>query len=187
MIFAPLLILLAPLTAASLSSNKPALSSHKPTLSGNNASSSSDTAPSSNDQLAFQAPLAGIAAYSKYPGEYIVTLHKNHTLDQHFRNIGQNLTLSQNFRQYSFSYQATMNNETRDERVRRDPGVRLVEVNAPLEGFRPELDVLLHDEPFVLGNDSHLSKRAYGNLVQKDAPWGLQMLTSGSERLPAID
>ena len=50
----------------------------------------------------YLAPLAGMDNWDKYPGAYIVTLHKDHTLEQHFDAIGCDLSSLPEFRTYGF-------------------------------------------------------------------------------------
>nr|POE93445.1 subtilisin-like protease 3 [Quercus suber] len=135
------------------------------------------------------APLEGMDNQDKYPNEYLIQFYNNHTLEQHFHIIGQNLSSSPEFRRYTFGYQATIDEKTRDEQVRRDPGVRMVEANSPLYWVEPE-DVVVFDHPQLLYNQtSHLHKRAYHTVIQENAPYGLQMITTPSERfdIPIMD
>jgi hypothetical protein len=63
------------------------------------------------------------------PNGYTVNFHANHTLDQHFQFIGQDLSNSYFFRQELFGYTALIDNNLRDEKIRRDPGVRWIETD----------------------------------------------------------
>lgn len=80
----------------------------------------------------FPVPLYGMKNPNKWPNEYMVLFHDNHTLAKHYDYIGLNLSSAPHFRDYSFGYEATMDDQTRDVLVRRDPGVILVEANFPL-------------------------------------------------------
>lgn len=130
------------------------------------------------------APLQGMDVPTKWPDEYLVYFNSDHTLEQHFDFIGQNLTSSPHFLRYPFGYQATMDSKTRDELVRRDPGVDLLETNRPIYAIEP-LDVELLDEsPEPQQNGTALvTKRNYETSVELEAPYGLQMLTTPSEKL----
>jgi hypothetical protein len=83
----------------------------------------------------YLAPLAGMDNRDKYPGEYLITLYNNHTLEQHFDAVGHNLSRLPGFRKYGFGYSAIMDEKMRDKQVRRDPGVRMVEAEAPIYGW----------------------------------------------------
>jgi hypothetical protein len=80
----------------------------------------------------YLAPLEGMDNWDKFPNEYIVILHGNHTLAQHFDAIGTNLSSLPGFSKYGFGYSVVMNDTMRDEQVRRDPGVRMVETDGPV-------------------------------------------------------
>lgn len=69
---------------------------------------------------------------NKWPNQYMVLFHNNHTLERHFDHIGLSLSGSPHFKDYSFGYQATKDDQTRDGLVRCDPGVSLVETNFPV-------------------------------------------------------
>lgn len=129
------------------------------------------------------APLDGMDVHNRYLNEYLVILHGNCTLEQHFENIGKDLSGSLRFRKYTFGYQATMDDQTRDEHVRRDPGVRMVESNRPAYGIEAD-DVEIDDSlEHSRNRDSRTQKRDIGKSVAHGAPYGLQMLTTPSERL----
>jgi hypothetical protein len=97
----------------------------------------------------YLATLECMEATEKYPNEYLVTFYKNHTLEQHFRFIGQDMSSSLKFERGSRGYQATMDDKTRDEKVRRDPGVRAVEANRPLYAIEPhDVEVFGSSEAF---------------------------------------
>ena len=80
----------------------------------------------------FLAPLYGMDNPNRWPNEYMVLFHDNHTLEKHYDHIGLNLSSSPHFKDYSFGYEATLDDQTRDILVRRDPGVILLEANFPL-------------------------------------------------------
>jgi len=77
------------------------------------------------------APLECMDVPDRYPNEYLVSFHKDHTLSQHFHTINKDLSDAPHFRTYSFGYQAKMDDETL-EAVRRDGRVRGVEANRPV-------------------------------------------------------
>lgn len=113
----------------------------------------------SSEHGGFLAALEGMDIPSKYPDEYLVTFYEKHTLEQHFHNIGQNLSSSPKSRRYTFGYQATMDDKTRDEQVRRDSGVRMVHTNIPVYLIEPH-DVEVFDHLELLHNrSSRLLKR----------------------------
>lgn len=80
----------------------------------------------------YLSPLHGMNHPEKYSDQYIVLFHKNHTLEQHFIQMDRNLTTLPDFEAFSFGYQVTMDDTTRDEYVRRDPGVQMVETTFPI-------------------------------------------------------
>jgi hypothetical protein len=72
------------------------------------------------------------------------------TLEQHFCVIGQDLSSLPRFERGSWGYQATMDDKTRDEQVRRDPGVLAVEANRPLYAIEPhDVEVFESSEAFL--------------------------------------
>jgi hypothetical protein len=119
-------------------------------------------APSaSSGHVGYLAPLECMDVIEKHPNEYLVTFYKNHTLEQHFRVIGRDLLSSPKFERGPYGYQATMDDKTRDEQVRRDPGVLAVEANRPLYATEPH-DIEIFELPKALGNRaSFLTKREY--------------------------
>jgi hypothetical protein len=92
----------------------------------------------------YLAPLEGMDI-PKFPDQYVVIFYKNHTLEQHFDAIGHNLSSLPEFSTYGFGYSAVMNETTRDEHVRRDPGVRMVETDGPVWADEWEDVVLFED------------------------------------------
>ena len=104
----------------------------------------------SSRHTGYLAPLECMDAIEKYPNEYLVTFYRNHTLEQHFRVIGQDLSSLPRFERGSRGYQATMDDKTRDEQVRRDPGVLAVEANRPLYAIEPhDVEVFESSEAFL--------------------------------------
>lgn len=90
--------------------------------------------PQPNNNL---APLYGLDVRDKWPDEYVIMFQDGYSLDEHFHNIGRNLSHSAHFAKYSFGYQATMDRQTLDDFVRRDPNVLLVETNRPVYLIQP--------------------------------------------------
>lgn len=80
----------------------------------------------------YLAPLVGMDIPDKVPNEYGVTFYNKHTLEEHFNAIGRNLLSLPGFHKFTFGYIAIMDETTRDEHVRRDPGVRGVEASVPV-------------------------------------------------------
>ena len=125
------------------------------------------TVSASSGHTGYLAPLECIDVIEKYHNEYLVTFHKNHTLEQHFCVIGQDLSSLPRFERGSRGYQATMDDKTRDEYVRRDPGVLAVEANRPLYAIEPH-DVEVFKLPETLDNrTSHLLKRYQTNILKR--------------------
>ncbi|KAF2163842.1 hypothetical protein M409DRAFT_56957 [Zasmidium cellare ATCC 36951] len=131
----------------------------------------------------FLAPLEGMDIHDKYPDEYLVIFHQNYTMEQHFENIAQDLSSLPEFRMYSFGYRTRMDQHTRDEKVRRDPRVRMVETNRPVYGIEPHNVTVFEPSAFWQNGTSRLSKREYLEETEPEAPYGLQMITTPSERL----
>lgn len=94
------------------------------------------------------APLEGMDIEERYPNDYVVIFHKDHTLSQHFHNIDRDLSHTPEFKGYSFGYRAIMDDETLDA-VRRDEGVRAVDANRPVHAILPVEVVLLQDAAVV--------------------------------------
>ncbi|PIA99562.1 hypothetical protein CB0940_02610 [Cercospora beticola] len=92
------------------------------------------------------APLYGLNVRDKWPDEYVIMFQDGYSLDEHFHTIGRNLSHSAQFAKYSFGYQATIDRQTLDEFVRRDPNVLFVETNRPIYGIQP-VDVV-YSEPW---------------------------------------
>lgn len=57
----------------------------------------------SSENESYLAPLLGMDIYNKHPDEYLILFHDEHTLEQHFHFIGQNLSSSPHFRRYTFN------------------------------------------------------------------------------------
>lgn len=75
------------------------------------------------------APVTHLDLVGDGPNGYTVNFYANHTLDQHFQFIGQDLSNSRFFRKELFGYTALIDNKLRDEKIRRDPGVRWIETD----------------------------------------------------------
>lgn len=86
--------------------------------------------------------LQGMNHPEKYPDQYTVLFHKNHTLEQHFIHMDRNLTTLPAFEAFSFGYQVTMDDTTRVEYIRRDPGVQMVETNFPIYAVEGRIEVV---------------------------------------------
>lgn len=127
----------------------------------------------------YLAPLEGLHRVDRFPNEYLVELQDGYTREQHFKTIGRDLSSSPAFRNFSFGYVAKLDDHTRDKLVRRDPGVLVVEANFPIHLKRP--GDLVEVETSDL-NTTH-NKRDYGEDHGKGAPYGLQMITTGKNRL----
>lgn len=105
----------------------------------------------SSEHVSYLAPLQCMDVAEKYANEYHVTFYKNHTLEEHFRVIGRDLSSSPKFERGPYGYQATMDDRTRDEHVRRDPGVLAVEANRPLYAIESDsFEVLELPEALLL-------------------------------------
>jgi hypothetical protein len=111
----------------------------------------------SSEHGGYLAPLEGMDNHDKYPDEYVVIFHKNHTLEQHSDTIGYNVSSLPGFSRYGFGYGAIMDDKIRDERVRRDPGVRMVETDGPVYAIRPDEMVLFEPDEMVLFENLELS------------------------------
>jgi hypothetical protein len=103
----------------------------------------------SSGYTGYLAPLLCMDVPEKFPNEYLITFRKNHTLEQHFRVIGRDLSSSPGFDGDSYGYKATMDDKTRDEQVRRDPGVLGVEANRPVYAILSD-DVEIFESPEAL-------------------------------------
>jgi hypothetical protein len=85
--------------------------------------------PVPSKQDGYLAPVTYLDLLGDGPNGYTVNLHANHTLDQHFQFIGQDLSNSYFFRQELFGYTALIDNKLRDEKIRRDLGLRWIETD----------------------------------------------------------
>lgn len=136
------------------------------------------TGPSvSSEHGDFLAPFEDMIVPFQYPDQYIVLLHKNHTLEQHFQAIGRNLSSSTLFfRSYPYGYSAVMDNKTRDEQVRSDPGVEYIARDGPgpLVELEP-VDVVLLDEPWLW--EPSKPKIEYETIRQYDGTTELWVIT----------
>lgn len=79
-----------------------------------------------NDQP-YLAPLEGTEHEEAFRNEYLVVFDSDYTLEQHFDTIGRNLTSLARFKRFSYGYRANLDDQTRDEQVRCDPGVRPID------------------------------------------------------------
>ncbi|KAK5174880.1 uncharacterized protein LTR77_000016 [Saxophila tyrrhenica] len=134
-------------------------------------------APSTKGYL---APLYGIDDVDKMRDEYIVVFQPGHNIEQHFEAIGKSLTRSARFRRYGYGYGAILDDDTRDSLVRRDPGVRVVDVNRPIYFVEPVNSTAIEDEHSSSGLPHE--KRMHAEVHRPSAPHGLKMLTTGSKR-----
>ena len=78
----------------------------------------------------YLAPVTYLNLLDHGPNGYEVFFHPNHTLEKHFEFIGQDLSKGPSswaFTRELFGYFALIDNELRDEKIRRDPGVRWLE------------------------------------------------------------
>ena len=66
----------------------------------------------SSRQTGYLAPLEYMDVIEKSPNGYSVTFYNNHTLEQHFRFIGQDMSSSPRSKRGSRGYQATMDDKT---------------------------------------------------------------------------
>jgi hypothetical protein len=89
-----------------------------------------------------------------------VELQDGYALQQHFQTIGRNLSDTPRFRRYGFGYRATLDDTTRDGLVRRDPGVIVVEANAPVQLEDP-IDWADVEDAELPENTDILQKREY--------------------------
>jgi hypothetical protein len=80
-------------------------------------------------QDGYLAPVTYLDSLEEGPNMYEVFFYANHTLEQHFEFIGQNLSNLPQFRKELFGYGALIDNKLRDEKIRRDPGVRWIETD----------------------------------------------------------
>jgi hypothetical protein len=78
----------------------------------------------------YLAPVTYLNLLGHGPNGYEVFFHPNHTLEKHFEFIGQDLSKGPSswvFTRELFGYFALIDNQLRDEKIRRDPGVRWLE------------------------------------------------------------
>ena len=126
------------------------------------------------------APLKGGDSSTRIPDEYIVYFKPDYTLEQHFETIGKDLSTSRGFVDMDFlpGYIAPIDDETLNEKVRRDPGVRLVENDHKAELISP----VSSSGPYY-SNDSlaNQAKRDYTQETTRDAPYGIQIVAAGSK------
>jgi hypothetical protein len=112
--------------------------------------------------------------------EYIVVLHDNHTLEDHFGFIGTNLSNNENFKHLeSFNiYRVGLGNETLlHEMIRYDPGVRSVEQNGMAPGLEKQVE--MKTPPTRPSFGSRLSKLVRRwRALKTELPWNLVMLAS---------
>jgi hypothetical protein len=107
----------------------------------------------SSEHGGYLAPLEGMDIHDKYPDKYMVVFHENHTLEQHFDTIGYNLSSLPKFCKYSYGYTAIIDDKTRDELVRRDPGVRMVDTDGPVYAEEPD-EMVLIESPELFDNQT---------------------------------
>ena len=72
--------------------------------------------------------------YPVIPDSYIVMLHTGYKMEDHFAFIGIDLSQSEDFFRIDSvsAYCGTFSKEIVHEKIRRDPGVKLVEENQPV-------------------------------------------------------
>lgn len=131
------------------------------------------------------APLYGTENDARFPDEYIVMFQPGYTLQEHFESIGMNLSNFTRFESYSYGYRAKLDDVTLNSHVRLDSGVLLVETNQPIHLVQPvetytNVSVESHTNTSVFAESQ---KRYTTEVLQKQAPYGLQML-SAAGKLP---
>ena len=78
----------------------------------------------------YLAPVTYLNLLGHGPNGYEVFFYANHSLEKHFEFIGQDLSKGSSswvFTRELFGYIALIDNQLRDEKIRRDPGVRWLE------------------------------------------------------------
>lgn len=155
-----------------------------------------DRTPDADDhpRVDGRAPLYGGDGPDAIPDEFVVLFWKDHTHDEHFARTGLDPSDLALYRKFNFGYGARLDNHTRDEIIRRDPGVCLLEHE--IWATVPDL----HDgrpfnpsNPSGEGNEANQSvssmssrhkhfKRDYNVVDSGHAPYGLQMVSAGAGR-----
>ncbi|KAL9097031.1 MAG: hypothetical protein Q9165_000995 [Trypethelium subeluteriae] len=128
--------------------------------------------------------------------EYLVKLSSGHTLDNHFKVIGLDLSkeceIFRHMPRYN-AYHARLNEETVHNLIRYDPGVDYVEHNHFLES--PDAETVPMDEIESQSNELHERAELMNDLRKRDEPykrfvlstthgWGRPYITAGKELDP---
>jgi hypothetical protein len=111
--------------------------------------------------------------------EYVVLLHENHTLENHFDFIGTNLGNHSNFKHLKNinMYRVGIENDTLlHDLVRYDPGVVSVQQNGKAQGLEKKVDPTTPPRKPA----SRLSRmfRKRWQVVETLVPWNLVMMAS---------
>lgn len=124
-----------------------------------------------------RAPLYGVEDDgSQSLGVYVVMLHDDYTLQQHFSSIGMDLSNAPSFESYSYGYRAELDDNILNSHVRMDPGVLLLETDDTVEPVQP----VEYSDEFDFA-DAELQGRYTDAVVRHRAPYGLQMISSGEK------
>lgn len=124
------------------------------------------------------APLIGMDD-EVIDSKYVVMFHPGHTLEQHFVNIGHNLSHLPGFEYATWlpGYTALFHDEEMLDLVRPDPQVLLVEPDKPVRLIEP---VQSFESSNASVSDDH-QKREYTLETNYAAPYGLQQVGAGSK------
>lgn len=124
------------------------------------------------------APLIGLED-DVIDSKYVIMFQPGHTLEQHFTNIGQNLSHLPGFKFASWlpGYTALFHDEHMLDLVRPDPQVLLVEPDKPVQLIQP---VPSPEYSNASASDGH-QKREYTLETNYAAPYGLQQVGAGSK------
>jgi hypothetical protein len=122
------------------------------------------------------APLYGMETVTRIPDDYIIMFQPGYTLQEHFESIGMDLSNTTGFESTSYGYTAILDEVTLDSHIRQDPGVLLVEANRQIELIRPVENSYENGSMFLENQ-----KREYTQATQKNAPYGLQMISAAGK------
>lgn len=133
--------------------------------------------PTRDNTVPPMAPIHGDGSEGAIQDRYIIFFQPKHGLAQHFEAIGQDLSSTHDFMRLDWlpGYAANMDRETLDDRVRQDPGVRMVEVSQSVSLIHPvdSSDSFDYNHTLPVGGTG---KRDYTQDTTYNVPYGLQMV-----------
>jgi len=132
------------------------------------------------------APLHNLHHEDKIEDRYVVHFDDDHTLEDHYAHIGQNLSDTDSFHKMKYGYGAFIQDASLLTRIRTDPKVWAVDtgkrifippyISTPTNETMPKIPQGPAPNPIA-----KRGTRTYKTNTNWVAPWGLQMISAGKK------